>query len=74
MSDPEKMTCRVSPIYAGEDGDGNLESTDLFIAGRGISLLCNVPAGQGFTYTLIVDHQPVGAGWVGHADDEDAAG
>lgn len=45
----------VSPIHAGEEGDGPLLSTDVFLEGRGITLLVNVRAGDQCTYALSVD-------------------
>jgi hypothetical protein len=65
VGSPEPVKCFVSELRAGEENDGRLESTDLFIQGRGVQLLCNVPAGQGFTYSLIVDSEPTHGGWVG---------
>jgi hypothetical protein len=54
---PERpeVRCAVSPIRAGEENEGPLQSTDLFLEGRGIILLVNVLAGQQFTYSLHVD-------------------
>lgn len=66
---PPDVTCDVSPIHGEEDGTGPLESTDLFLQGRGISLLCNVEAGQRFTYSLDVDKQQKQRGVVGDAPE-----
>ena len=51
----EKVSCNVSSIYRDEDGGGPVESSDLYVRGRGISLLINVPAGSTLTYCLSVD-------------------
>jgi len=45
----------VSPIHAGEEGDGPLASTDGWLKARGLSLLVNVPTGSHATFSLIVD-------------------
>lgn len=66
----EPVKAYVSPIRGGDENDGPLESTDLYIVGRGISILCNVPAGQGFTYSMLVDHEPGQSGWVGEDSEE----
>ena len=63
-SRPDPVKCTISPIHRGEDGDGPFESTDLFLQGRGIQLLCNVLAGQSFTYSLSVDGRPIRKGAV----------
>ena len=68
------VTATVSPIREGDENDGKLESTDLFVRGRGIALLCNVTAGQAFTYSLIVDGAPQASGWVGEQPADSAGG
>jgi hypothetical protein len=55
----------VAEIHKGEDGDGPLESTDLWVRGRGIGLLLNVLAWQQFTYSLRVDGKHQAGGTVG---------
>ena len=64
----EPMRFDVSGLRGGEDNSGPLESTDLFLEGRGVSLLINVEAGQSFTYSLSVDGQTVRYGSVGATD------
>ena len=61
----EQPVLNVSELREGEENDGPLQSTDLHLEGRGISLLCNVTAGQRFTYSLIVDGNKVESGTVG---------
>lgn len=68
----EAPRCTVSELRAGEENDGPLESTDLFLDGRGISLLCNVLAGQQFTYSLSVDGKRIQGGTVGPAAPAEA--
>jgi hypothetical protein len=63
----EKVIASVSDLRAGEENDGPLESTDLWVHGRGISLLVNVRAGGSTTYSLIVDGQTESGGYVGAA-------
>lgn len=53
--DTPKLTFAISEIRGGEDFDGSLESTDLYLRVGSLALLCNVPAGQTFTYSLISD-------------------
>lgn len=53
----EAITCAVSEIRQGEENDGQLESTDLYIRGRGLSLLVNVTVEGEATYTFIADGQ-----------------
>lgn len=62
---PPPVTANVTEIRAGEANDGPLESTDLYISGRGISLLINVKAGAVFTYSLTVDGEDRSYGTVG---------
>lgn len=61
----EPVSCTVTPIYAGEEGDGPLVSTDLFLRGRGVSLLVNLPAGSRGTYACRIDTMPTVAGKLG---------
>jgi hypothetical protein len=49
---PSPPRLRVSELREGEENDGALESTDLFLEGDGWSLLVNIPAGSHATYTL----------------------
>ena len=58
------VTADVSEIRGGEEHDGPLESMDLFVVGRGVSLLANVPAGSRLTYALSVDGRPQASGTV----------
>ena len=53
----EVVSCRVSELRQGEENDGPLDSTDLFLEGRGISLLVNVSAPGKATYSLLVDRK-----------------
>jgi hypothetical protein len=55
----------VNPIYKHEDGTGGIESTDLFIEGRGVSVLCNVECPDEFSYSVLVDGERVSMGMVG---------
>lgn len=61
----EAVTAYVSEIREGETNEGALKSTDLYVAGRGISLLVNVEAGESFTYSLGVDGGERRSGTVG---------
>lgn len=53
----DDVTIDVSPIRSGEENDGALQSTDLFVEGRGISLLINITKNGVLTYCLSVDRQ-----------------
>lgn len=64
------VTATVSELRDGEENDGPLQSHDLFIEGRGISLLVNVPAGSVATYSLSVDKQRQQSGTIGEAHRE----
>ncbi len=54
----------VSPIHTEEDNTGSLESTDLFVTGRGVSLLVNMTVEGELTYSLGVDGLPTQSGTV----------
>lgn len=58
-------TISIGEIREGEENDGDLESTDLFLEGRGIALLINVLAGESCTFSLHVDGMPKQRGTVG---------
>jgi len=64
----EPVRVAISELRAGEENDGPLESTDLFLEGRGISLLVNVEVGGRATYSLSSDGQPVSNGWIAGPD------
>lgn len=52
----ERVSASVSEIREGEDNTGELDSVDLYVAGRGISLLVNVTAQtREVTYSLGVN-------------------
>ena len=61
----ERFLLSVSEIREGEDNSGPLESTDLYLRGRGLSLLVNAEAGSKLTYALGVDGQHVEGGTIG---------
>ena len=65
QTDSLPVTATVSALRHGEDGDGTMESTDLYVKGRGIALLVNVAAGHQATYSLIVDGQERQSGTIG---------
>lgn len=51
LNAPQAATLSVDPIHDGDEGEGPLESTDIFITGPGLSVLINVPAtGEPVTY------------------------
>lgn len=58
------FTVTTGEVRDAENG-GPLESTDLHLEGRGVSLLINVKAGAQFTYALRVDDELVQHGTVG---------
>ena len=60
----KQVTADVSEIRGGEEHDGPLESMDLSVVGRGVSLLVNMPAGSRLTYALSVDGRPQASGTV----------
>ncbi len=66
-----EVSCSVVAINEGEDNDGPLESTDLFLTGRGISLLVNVTVSGVVTYSLGVDGVPTQHGYIGEKRDVD---
>lgn len=58
---PSPVLCEVDELRAGEMNDGELDSRDLLIEGRGITVLIN--SGDGTTtYSLRVDGKMQGSG------------
>jgi hypothetical protein len=49
------VTFDITPIHQGEEDDGPLMSTDVFLKGRGISLLINITIHGEVTYALGID-------------------
>jgi hypothetical protein len=60
----DDVTATVSELRSGEENDGVLESTDLYVRGRGLSLLVNVDVSGGATYSLTVDRQQRQRGYI----------
>jgi hypothetical protein len=59
---PPRLT--VSELRKGEENDGPLQSTDIFLEWGGMSLLVNIPAGSSATYSLVSGYAPTQTGWV----------
>lgn len=59
------VNVNVSDIHEGEECDGPLESTDLYVTGRGMDLLVNIPVGSQATFAVVVDSKPVHNGAIG---------
>jgi hypothetical protein len=67
---PEQVHVSVTPLHADpEDFDSPVESVDLFLRGRGISLLINVRAGNEASYSYEVEGQEKGRGMLGRPED-----
>lgn len=55
----------VTALRSGDGPDGPVESHDLFLRGRGLALLINVPTGSRAFYSLIIDGKPTHTGTIG---------
>jgi hypothetical protein len=58
------VTATVSEIRSGEENERPIESADLYVEGRGLSLVVTVTAHGVATYSLVVDGQSRQSGFI----------
>jgi hypothetical protein len=64
----------VIPIRAGEDGDGELQETEIFVEGKGWCLAVDIPVGSRVTYCFAVDGEPKQSGGIHFPEPPSLAG